>query len=84
MIETRTRTWTGPSGEKMEIEVGSEQERELLEKLHTAGLWEADDPNKPDGCIVPDDEWLEKQRKWNHDTDARLQEYHERQVKKHI
>lgn len=48
----QTKTWVHPITKEEEIvEVGSIREQELQEKLHEAGFWDADDPNKPEGCM---------------------------------
>lgn len=56
-----TKTWTRGDGQKEDVEVGSVQKKELIEKLYKAGLWEADDPNRPDNCIPVEE--LEKCKK---------------------
>lgn len=58
-----TRTWAHPiTGEKETVEVDSARDKELVQKLNDSGWYTENDPNKPEGCIVPTDEWWEQQR----------------------
>lgn len=43
--------WINFLGEEIEVEKGSKQDKEFRNKLHSIGLWEDDDPNKPEDCI---------------------------------
>lgn len=58
-----TRTWTHPITKESEtVEIDSPRDKELMQKLNDSGWYTADDPNKPEGCITPTDEWWEQQK----------------------
>ena len=78
-----TKTWTHPlTKETEEVEIGSDREKELLDKMHECGIWAEDDPGR--GIKREEVEQLFRDM-WKSEQERRVrmdEEYHKRQVAK--
>lgn len=70
-MEKKIRTYTNFAGEKEEVEEGSPRHLELRKKLNDAGLYEDDNPNKPESAI-PFSEYMDSEQ-YQIDREASMQ-----------